>query len=335
MLHKPLIFRSSAPDLSRQTPLTNGDVDRLRSGLPNGPSRVPGIAETPSDSSNSGLSSLPMPETILGNYRILREIGRGSSGVVFLGKHLRLPLQVALKILRHADETVQQTHLAKLRSEAVLLLQLNHPNIVRLWDYQDEGVWPYLATEYVDGRTLGRLLREAGPLPQDFALFLMRQAVAGLAAAAEQGITHRDLKPENLLVTKTGALKIADLGLAVQAGRDFSERTAESGLTLGTAGYIAPEQARDSSKVDFRADIYSLGATFYHLISGELPFSGRSPWEVILKHIREPLPPLSARVHYISPRISDLFDRMMAKDPSDRPTTYDEILQAIDAALEL
>jgi serine/threonine protein kinase len=276
--------------------------------------------------------NLPALGDCLGKYRLLSIIGRGATGVVYRGEHLKLPLQVAVKVLCLEED--EESLLAQLGAEARLLAGLNHPNIVRLWDFDDEGKHPYLVTELVEGRTLEQLMAQSGPLLQDWALHLMSQVIAALRAAYEVGIVHRDVKPANILLTKQGQVKLADLGLALLTRSTSAEDLENFNAHLtGTAAYMSPEQACAPGSVDHRADIYSLGATFYHAMTGKLPFDGRSRMEVVFKHIKElPVPP-DVRNRNISPEASALILRMMAKDVDDRFASYEQLAAEVDRLL--
>lgn len=278
---------------------------------------------------------LPAPGTVLGKYQLQQPIGQGSSCVVYRAQHLKLPVVVAVKIPRLAESQNTTALREQLRTEAALLAHLNHPNILRLWDYDDDP-YPYLVMEYVQGYTFGQVMKKHRKLPANWVLQMTYHLVKGLAAALKLNIIHRDLKPENIMVTECGAVKVADLGLgAVLGNRLLQGVTSNSsgGYVTGTAAYIAPEQARNADEADHRADIYSLGATLYHALAGQLPFQGKSCMEVILKHINEPLRPLSVVTPGIKKEISELVQRMMAKDPSARHQTYEDLSGHIRYAL--
>jgi serine/threonine protein kinase len=279
---------------------------------------------------------MPRVGEVLGKYRLTGVLGEGSTSRVYRGEHVRLPLAVAVKVFG-AAEWLDPAALHQLRQEAALLCGLNHPNIIRLWDFDDEGAHPYLVTELVAGPPLGRMVAEGGALLPDWAVHLAAQVAAGLEAALELGIVHRDVKPSNILLTTDGRAKLADLGLAVTVGPVLSTRRDDptpAGAITGTAGYIAPEQARNAAPIDHRADVYSLGATLYHCVCGRLPFTGRSAMEVILKHVREaPVPPRVVAPR-VPARLSDLILRMMAKSPEDRFDTYAELRHEMQAVLD-
>jgi serine/threonine protein kinase len=279
----------------------------------------------------------PQAGAILGKYRLLNVIGRGAASLVFKAEHRKMPLTVAIKVLRLDHVADPRPLLAQLASEAAVLAHLNHPNILRVYDFEDERPFPYLITEYVHGCNLSHLIRENGPLPQAGALHVMLRLIDALATVHQRGIVHRDLKPDNILLTRNGEVKLADLGLAVVVGKVELEGVAAAaeaqgqGGTTGTAAYLAPEQALRPNEVDHRADIYGLGATFYHALCGQLPFEGRSCMEVIYKHLREPpRPPLTLRPD-LDPDISDLLLKMLAKEPRDRFGSYEELRSAIAA----
>lgn len=267
---------------------------------------------------------------VLGKYRIIEPLGQGSSGVVYRALHQTLNILVAIKVLRPATDEAAAPVLQHLRTEARLLAQVNHPNVVRVWDFDDDPVLPYLVMEYVDGLTLAELIQQSGRLCLDRAVRLMIQVAEGLAAAHKLGVIHRDVKPSNVLLTKDGTAKIADLGLAVEhAPPDVAERATTAAGPVGTVAYMAPEQFADSGAVDHRADIYSLGATFFHAVTGQLPFTGRSRNAVLLRHAQEqPALPRHLLVE-LGPAVSDIILGMMAKDPNERFQDYAEVIAAL------
>ena len=272
--------------------------------------------------------SLPVVGATLGKYRLTGYLGEGTTARVYRGRHLRLPLDVAVKVFRDGVWR-DPAALARLRDEAALLAGLNHPNVIRLWDFDDEGPHPYLVTELVDGRTLAGLMSESGPLLPDWALFLALQVVDGLEAALKIGVIHRDVKPANILLAKDGTAKLADLGTAITLGGPRPD----AGLA-GTAAYMAPEQGRGDAAVDHRADIYALGATLYHAVGGRMPFNGKSAAEVMLKHAIAPPTPLHEVTSGVPVAVSRVVGRMLAKSPADRPATYADLRRAIKECLD-
>jgi serine/threonine-protein kinase len=204
--------------------------------------------------------------------------------------------------------------------------------VVRFIDLGFDPRWPYLVTEFVDGRPLGELLRTGGALPPNWALHLLSQAADGLGAVWRAGLVHRDVKPDNLLVGHSGVAKLIDFGLAkAPVLQAMSDQTGPE--LAGTAAYLAPEQARDASVVDRRADVYSLGVTFFEALTGRLPFEGRNKMQLIFQHINDP-PPVPTDVKPGVPQLaSDLCLWMLAKDPTDRPQNWEELRAAFDRVM--
>ncbi|VTS02852.1 serine threonine protein kinase : Putative serine/threonine protein kinase (Fragment) OS=Gemmata sp. Wa1-1 PE=3 SV=1: Pkinase [Gemmata massiliana] len=255
-------------------------------------------------------------------YRLLEQIGAGGMGAVFLALHLRMGSLVALKML--APERVGgPATLERFEREARAAANLNHPNLVRAFDIDEDDGVHYLVMEYVHGASLQHLGR--GRLPAARATEYARQAALGLAAAHAAGLIHRDVKPSNLLLDATGTVKVVDLGLARfihdRADKLTDEQTKDA--ILGTADYLAPEQALDSTAVDARADVYGLGATLYFLLTGRPPFSDGTVGEKLIAHqVRTP-PPLDRAD--VPPGLDAAVRRMMAKDPDDRFQTTAEV----------
>jgi serine/threonine protein kinase len=179
--------------------------------------------------------------------------------------------------------------------------------------------------EHVEGLSLAELIEQSGRLLPDRAASVMVQVTDALAAAWKVGVVHRDVKPGNILLARDGTAKLADLGLALIVADERADDSGSSEAPEGTVAYMSPEQARASSRVDFRADVYSLGATFYHAVTGRLPFSGRTRMEVLLKHAKEDPPPPHQLVPELSPSLSQVILRMLAKRPEDRHPTYADL----------
>jgi serine/threonine protein kinase len=268
---------------------------------------------------------------LLGGYLILDQLGSGGMGHVFLAEHVNMRRLVALKVLPphsfESDPVARERFFREARAAGTL----DHPNIVRVFDLCQEGKLLYLVMEYVEGVSLQALVSRHGPLPVAAACHYARQVAFGLQNAHEMGFVHRDIKPANLLVDRAGVVKILDLGLV------RSEADAASGLTrqldnksiLGTADYVAPEQAVDSSRVDIRVDIYSLGATLYFLLTGRPLFpDGRTAQKLVWQQIKEP-----TRVDQLRPEVpselADIVHRMLAKKPADRFATPAEVFDAL------
>ncbi|MFN7940537.1 MAG: serine/threonine-protein kinase [Thermoanaerobaculia bacterium] len=255
-----------------------------------------------------------VPGTRFGGYEILGVIGAGGMGRVFRARDVTLDRQVALKTLSEeyaGDPRFVQRFLKEARAAA----SLNHPNIVQIYGFGEERSTYYLAMELVDGRSLGFYLRTTH-WPESEAILIVRQACQGLAAAHDLGIVHRDIKPENLILTQRGEIKLVDLGIAKRVGDDQS--LTQSGSAMGTPHYISPEQVRGERDVDARADIYSLGATLYHLVTGHTPYSGSSGAHVMSMHLTAPLPDPRTLAPGLSDGLCRVLRKMMAKEREER-----------------
>lgn len=258
----------------------------------------------------------------LGSYRLLRPLGKGGMGVVYLGEHHVMKRMMALKILP-PEATEDPRRIERFKSEARACAQLDHPNIIRAYDFAEAGKKLYIVIEYVDGIDLQRAVQRDGVMSVADAVDVLRQATAGLAHAHERGIVHRDIKPSNLMLRTDGMLKVSDLGLA-RIGWSQSERQEKQRL-MGTADFIAPEQAIDSTMAGTQSDIYSLGCTFYFLLAGKPPFLG-SAKQRLAKHQAAPVPDIRDERPDCPSAIAELLKRMMAKQPADRPKSAVELL---------
>jgi serine/threonine-protein kinase len=303
------------------------------------PQRSLASTPPPPESKRAKLGQLPNetalpPEsgTRVGEYLLKDKLGEGGSCHVFRGWDLTLLGDVALKILNWANVFDRPAALRQLRTEAAALARVKHPRVVRFIDFAFDPRWPYLVTEFVEGRPLGELIRDGGALPPEWALYLTSQMVDALGAVWRAGLVHRDIKPDNILVGPNGAATLIDFGLAKsEAIRSREER---SGPELaGTAAYLAPEQAKDARVVDHRADIYALGVTFYETLTGRLPFEGSNRLQVIFQHMNTPPIPPVERVPGLPQLASDMCLWMLAKNPADRPQNYGELRQAFDAVM--
>jgi serine/threonine protein kinase len=260
----------------------------------------------------------------LGEYVVLNLLGSGGMSRVYLCEHRQSRQRYAVKVLSRTEDA---TLLKRFYREARAASALAHPNIVRGLEIGQYNNDHFLVMEYVDGASLHQVVAEHGPLTIPQACHYIRQAALGLQHAHEHGLVHRDIKPGNLLVDRQGTVKILDLGLA-----RFAEDTEESTLTrgiLGTVDYLAPEQSRDSHEVDIRADIYSLGATFYFLLTGIPPFNEGTAEKKMRDHRnRQALPIWSLRAD-VPEALAVVIDKMMTKAPYLRYQTPAEVVQAL------
>ncbi|MGL4421345.1 MAG: serine/threonine-protein kinase, partial [Gemmataceae bacterium] len=254
--------------------------------------------------------------SVLGRCLLTGLLGQGGHGMVYSALHQTLSIPVAVKVLLGEAEEMHPDLVRQLRREAQLLARLNHPNVIRVLDFDDQPV-PYVVLEYAEGPSLADLISQTGGMWVSRAIDVFLQVAHGLKAAWEMNIVHRDIKPGNILLTKQGVAKIADLGLALTAVS--GSRLVQTRQIIGTCAYMAPEQARTADEVDFRADIYSLGATFYHAVTGRLPFEAKSSREFLIKHAREELvPPHIVAPNSVDEQTSEIIMKMMAKDPDLR-----------------
>lgn len=266
------------------------------------------------------------PGTLLGQYRLVRLIASGGMGEVYEAIQLSLDRRVALKLIA-PHLTSQPEFLQRFEREAKSAAMLNHPNIVQVYDFGCADGQHYLAMEFVDGSDVSELLRARGKLGVEEALQIIEQTAAALNAAHQQRIIHRDIKPANLLVTKSGLIKVSDLGLAKRLD-EASEMTL-TGAGIGSPHFLAPEQASDASTVDHRADIYSLGITLLYLLTGKRPFERSSAFSVVLAHVQQPLPTGAELGAPLPDGVETLIRKMAAKKREDRYPTYDELLADI------
>lgn len=287
-------------------------------------------------STGSAASAVPPPDLtgrILGDYRLLRRLGCGGMGQVYLAEQLSLKREVALKLIR-SDLPDTVTVQKRFQAEAEAVARLNHPNIVQIYQLGESDGFRFMVLEYVEGRNLRQYLERKGPPDLAICLSIIRQVALALQRAHEVGIVHRDVKPENILLTRKVEVKVADFGLSRFFAPDGPAlNLTQSGLTLGTPLYMSPEQVQGQS-VDHRSDIYSFGVTCYHLLAGEPPFQGKTAFDVALKHVREEPPPLSAFRPDLPPDLCALVHKMMAKQPEQRYQSVREILRDLNRIRE-
>jgi len=263
---------------------------------------------------------------ILGDYQLLRRIGAGGMGQVYLARQLSLKRDVAVKLLRN-DLANNPVALKRFQAEAEAVAKLNHPNIVHIHQIGEHDGLRYMVLEYVEGRNLREYLVRKGPPDLAVTFSIIRQVALALQKAHEEGIVHRDIKPENILVTRKVEVKVTDFGLSrFFAGETPAVHLTQSGVTLGTPLYMSPEQVQ-GRVVDHRSDVYSLGVTCYHLLAGEPPFRGTTAFEVALKHVQEQPRPLSDLRPDLPADLCVMVHRMMAKNPEDRYQGVREILR--------
>ncbi|MBZ5534417.1 MAG: protein kinase [Acidobacteriia bacterium] len=262
-------------------------------------------------------------------FQIIEKLGEGGMGEVYRATDTSLGRVVALKLL-HTELTKEPQLTERFLSEARTQAQLNHPNLAtlyRLFQFEDSYC---MVMEYVDGETFAQMIRRVGPIAQERALPLFKQALAGLAHAHHAGIIHRDIKPSNLMVNKDGIVKVMDFGIAkILGGRGLTA----TGVRLGTLYYMSPEQIRNQP-LDIRTDIYALGITLYEMLTGRVPFDSNSDYDLMQQHIQQP-PPLPRQFFpYLSPAVEDAVLQSLEKEPSRRFQTVEAFSRALDEGMK-
>lgn len=265
----------------------------------------------------------------LGKYKLLGHIGTGGMSSVYLAEHVRMQDKRAIKVLPRT-RVKDATYLARFQLEAKAIASLNHPNIVLAYDIDNEGDVHYIVMEYVEGVDLQVLVRRDGPLPASEAALLIAQAADGLQHAHQRGVIHRDVKPANLLLDLEGKIRLLDMGLALVAAQEEESLTViHNENVLGTADYLAPEQALNSHNVDHRADIYGLGCTLYFLLTGKPPFPDGTLAQRIAKHQREMPPSIRKSRTDVPGELEGICVKMMQKEAQYRYQSAADVAEAL------
>ncbi|WP_344969704.1 serine/threonine-protein kinase [Salinactinospora qingdaonensis] len=255
--------------------------------------------------------------TLSGRYRLEEQIGSGGMGEVWRGTDILLSRPVAIKLL-HGTQMAEPTSRERFRTEGRITAGLSHPNIAQVYDYGEQDERAFLVMELVPGEPLSSILKRNNGLEAGVTLDILTQAAKALSAAHAHGVVHRDIKPGNLLVTEEGTVKLTDFGIA---RGDTSVTLTQTGMVMGTAQYISPEQASGSSATH-SSDLYALGVVAYECLAGRPPFTADTPLALALAHTREPPPPLPSSV---PAPVRSLVERMLEKSPSDRPSSAGEV----------
>lgn len=263
------------------------------------------------------------------NYLIVRKLGEGGMGEVFLAREQISERLVVLKMLRKDKAQIKRVA-ARFDLEARIAGGLNQPNIVTYHNTGFAHGVRFLVMEYVDGETLHDRIERLGRIPEVEALSICREVLKGLAYLHEKGVVHRDLKPSNILLSKDGGIKISDFGSARLLRQPFSE----SNTIVGTPNYMPPEQVRAEASLDHRADFYALGATLYHALANRPPFEEPGSRAILKAHVDREPDALERIVPELSPQTARIVEKMMAKNPAERFATADEALAAVESALE-
>lgn len=262
-------------------------------------------------------------------YQMLSKLGAGAMATVYKARQLSLDRIVAIKVLpqKHSNDP---NFIQRFYDEGKAAAKLNHANIVGAYDVGQSGEYHYFVMEYVDGRTVYDDIASKGAYKEAAALNITTKVAEALSHAHEQGFIHRDVKPKNIMIANDGTVKLADMGLA-RAVTDREAAEAEAGKAYGTPYYISPEQIRGEIEIDFRADIYALGATAYHMVTGRVPFEGANPSAVMRKHLSEDLEPPDHINESLTSGFSEIIEICMAKSPKKRYGTTEDLLHDLQA----
>ncbi|WP_224369036.1 serine/threonine-protein kinase [Hyalangium versicolor] len=335
----------------KKTPLPRQPVDSVpeqvtdfahTSTLPPG-TRKPAVSPDPVDSQPQLEETDSLVEGMkLGGYQLIHRLGVGGMGTVWLASQLSLDREVAVKILR-PEFAGDPQFVLRFTQEAFAAAQLIHHNIVQIYDCGSDKQFHFFSMEYVDAQSLRTMVRRQGSLDPEVAAGYILQAARGLQFAHDRGMVHRDIKPDNLLLNNNGIVKVADLGLVKLANSARKARAKQAPLTyvgknpsdyaMGTPAYMAPEQVQDSSKVDARADIYSLGCTLYHLLTGRPPFMADLIPMVMEQHVKEPPVAPDKRNPNVPEALSAIVMQMLAKRPEDRFQNMAAVIEALEGFL--
>lgn len=270
--------------------------------------------------------------TQLGDFKLIKKLGQGGMGEVYLAHQVSLDRQVALKVM-NKQFSKQENFVMRFKREAQTMAKLNHPNIVQGYAVGEQNGLLFLAMELVKGHERGRSLQDwmdhQKKLDVGDALHVTLVIADALKYANEMSLIHRDIKPDNMLITEKGVVKLSDMGLAKATDEDLS--MTQSGTGLGTPYYMSPEQASNAKYVDHRSDIYALGCTFYYFLTGELPFKGSSAMELIMSKTKGTFARAKSVNKEIPERLDLIIDKMIAKDPKARYQTYEELIRDLQS----
>ena len=265
-------------------------------------------------------------------YKILRKLGAGAMATVFLARQLSLDRLVAIKVLPKRF-SANDSFIERFYREGRAAAKLNDSNVVQAYDVGQAGEHHYFVMEYVDGETVYDAIKRERRISERAALKILKQIASALKHAHERGFIHRDIKPKNIMIASDGTVKLADLGLA-RALSDQELAESEAGRAYGTPFYISPEQIRGRVQIGPEADIYGLGATMYHMVTGKVPFEGRTPSQVMHRHLKDDLVPPDHVNSKLSAGTAQIIEMMLEKRPSDRYGTASDLIEDIERVLD-
>jgi len=264
-------------------------------------------------------------------YELVKKLGEGGMAATYLARQANMDRLVAIKIMRR-NLSRDASFITRFEREAKLAGSLDHVNIVGVHDVGEGGGFHYMAMEYVEGKSAYDLMPDTGGMDEELALHITMQVTRALDFAHKAGIIHRDIKPDNILVTENNVAKVCDFGLARHTAEET--RMTQTGIMMGTPHYVSPEQARGDKDVDIRSDIYSLGATLYHFVTGETPFQGSSAAVVMTKHLTEELPWPADVNPLVSENVCRLIEKMMAKEREYRYADPAELITDLELVID-
>ena len=315
--------QSPLPGWSDREKPAAGDPPKSPPAAPSGDDASAGQAASAAVA--QAASTEDLLDQMLGDFRILRRLGRGGMAEVYLAEQMQLKRNVAVKVL-HKDRVKDAGYLKRFKTEAMAAGSLSHPNIIQVITIGEQDGTHYIAQEYVAGMNLREFLARKGPPELALCVRIVRQVVAALHAAHAAGIVHRDIKPENIMLTRKGEVKVADFGLAQLTQGGERVNLTQDGVTMGTPLYMSPEQV-NGSKLDLRTDIYSLGVTCYHMLSGNPPFRGETAIAVAVQHLKHEPESLEKIRGDLPPLLCRIVHKMMSKDPEKRYQSAQAILK--------
>ena len=315
------------PEMTTSVTVSDASTDEPEKG---GSSAEPGTAEHVDKPKKAAVHGHILADgDKIGKYVIDKRLGKGGMGEVYLATHEKLGIQRAIKILPKEIAEKNSQFLTRFIREAKTACEIRHSNVVNVMDVEtdEERGLAYIVMEYVDGGDVRGLLKVSGHLTVDQSVVIIEAVASALAAASEFGIVHRDIKPDNIMLTRRGDVKLADLGIAKSGDEDV--QLTKTNVMMGTPAYLSPEQARDAKHVDVRADIYSLGATFFEMLTGRIPYEGASTYDILSKLFSDPVPNPCDYNTEVPPEIGKIVVTMMAKDPAKRYQSAAELLEVL------
>ena len=292
---------------------------------------------------NDSLQKIPLQKSAsfsfdalqeLGKYKIIKKIGKGGMGVVFLAKHKVMNTYRALKVLPHSVKEDNYDFFERFMREARIASEIRHPNIVGVMDAETDTIQDvsYIVMEFIDGGTLRRILKIQKTLPEIQALLIVKSVAEALKSIAEHKIIHRDIKPDNIMFTRNGDVKLADLGIAKSEEEDVN--LTKNDIMIGTPAYLSPEQIETPKDVDIRSDIYSLGATLYEMLTGTTPYAGKNTYDILQKMISESIVDPRKKNPFVSAVTAKIVMKMLHKNPAKRYQTPQALLDALHEVLQ-